>query len=124
MYSIIGASLFGIIIIMTMLVTLGYPLGEYTMGGRYKVLPPVLRAAAGASVVIQSLAVVVILQAGGFITTIIPKELAEGLCYLCAIYLSINVLLNIFAKSKKERFIMTPLSLIAAFCFWICAVNS
>ena len=39
-----------------------------------------------------------------------------------AIYLSLNTLMNICSKSKKERFIMTPLSLIAAICFWITAL--
>ncbi len=39
MSSILGATLFGIIAIMTLLVTLGMPFGEYTMGRESKILP-------------------------------------------------------------------------------------
>ena len=35
-----------------------------------------------------------------------------------SIYLSLNTLMNVFSKSKKERYIMTPLSLLCAVCFW------
>ena len=35
MFSILGAVLFGIIAIMTVLVACGLPLGEFTMGGQH-----------------------------------------------------------------------------------------
>ncbi len=39
MFSILGAVLFGVIATMTVLVACGLPLGEFTMGGQYKILP-------------------------------------------------------------------------------------
>ena len=53
MLSILGAVLFGIIAIMTVLVACGLPLGEFTMGGQHKILPKKLRVAAVISVAIQ-----------------------------------------------------------------------
>lgn len=38
-FSIVGAMIFGLIALLTLLVTLGLPLGEFTMGGKHKVLP-------------------------------------------------------------------------------------
>ncbi len=34
-----------------------------------------------------------------------------------AVYLSLNVVVNFISKSKKEKYIMTPLSLLTAICF-------
>ena len=55
MFSILGAVLFGVIAIMTVLVACGLPLGEYTMGGQHKILPKKFRLAAVVSVAIQIL---------------------------------------------------------------------
>ena len=67
MFSILGAVLFGVIAIMTVLVACGLPLGEFTMGGQHKILPKKFRIMAAISVAIQIFAMIIILQAGGFI---------------------------------------------------------
>jgi len=36
-----------------------------------------------------------------------------------AVYLSLNTIMNFVSKSKKEKYIMTPLSFVTAICFWI-----
>ena len=66
-----GASIFSIVIVLSFLIICGWPLGELTMGGQYKVFPKRLR---------------------------------------------------INSKSKKEKYVMTPLSAISAVCFWIIAL--
>ncbi len=43
MVAIIGACLFSIVIILSILLICGLPLGELTMGGQYKVIPEKLR---------------------------------------------------------------------------------
>ena len=122
MSAIIGAVLFGVIAILTLLVTFGLPLGEYTMGGKHKVLPPQMRIASGLSFFIQLLAIVTILQTGGILTLSIPFHIARGICFFFAAYLTLNVFMNGLSNSKKEKLVMTPLSIIAAICFWITAL--
>ena len=56
MLSILGAVLFGIIAIMTVLVACGLPLGEFTMGGQHKILPKKFRVMAAAYVLDFSIA--------------------------------------------------------------------
>lgn len=51
--SIIGTVLLLIVAVMEVLLIFGLPLGEFTMGGRYKVLPPMFRVFAASSVVLQ-----------------------------------------------------------------------
>ncbi|QHU93965.1 hypothetical protein GWK78_02945 [Candidatus Saccharibacteria bacterium oral taxon 488] len=122
MFSILGAVLFGIIATMTVLVACGLPLGEFTMGGQHKILPKKLRVAAVISVVIQIFAMIIILQAGGFISLWLSFTVTKYICFFFAAYLSLNTIMNIISKSKKEKYVMTPISLIAGICFWITAL--
>ena len=121
MFSILGAVIFGVIATMTVLVACGLPLGEFTMGGQHKVLPKNLRVAAVISVAIQFFAMIIILQAGGFIPLWFSFKVTKYICFFFAAYLSLNTIMNMISKSRKERFVMTPLSLIAGICFWITA---
>ncbi len=121
MYAVIGALLFFMISILTLLVAFGLPLGEFTMGGQNKILPSKMRVAAGISFFIQLFAMVVVLQAGGFIPLWFSPKATKYICLFFAIYLLLNTLLNISSKSKKEKYVMTPLSFIAAICFWMSA---
>ena len=121
MFSILGPVIFGVIATMTILVACGLPLGEYTMGGQHKVLPKNLRVAAVISVAIQIFAMIIILQAGDFISLWFSFKVTKYICFFFAAYLSLNTIVNMISKSRKERFVMTPLSLIAGICFWITA---
>jgi len=33
----------------------------------------------------------------------------------------LNTIMNMISKSRKEKYVMTPLSFIAGICFWITA---
>ena len=119
MFSILGAVLFGVIVIMTVLVADGLPLGEFTMGGQHKILPKKFRVVAVISAAIQVFAMIIILQAGGFISLWLSFKLTKYICFFFAVYLSLNTIMNMISKSRKEKYVMTPLSLIAGICFWI-----
>ena len=121
MFSILGAVLFGVIAIMTVLVACGLPLGEYTMGGQHKILPKKFRVAAVISVAIQIFAMIIILQAGGLLPLWLSFKVTKYICFFFATYLSLNTIMNMISKSKKEKYVMTPISLIAGICFWITA---
>ena len=121
MFSILGAVLFGVIAIMTVLVACGFPLGEFTMGGQHKILPKKFRVMAVISVAIQIFAMIIILQAGGFISLWLSFKVTKYICFFFAAYLSLNTIMNMISKSRKEKYIMTPLSLIAGICSWITA---
>ena len=106
---------------MTVLVACGLPLGEFTMGGQHKILPKKLRVVAVISVAIQIFAMIIILQAGGFISLWLSFKVTKYICFFFAAYLSLNTIMNMISKSGKEKYVMTPLSLIAGICFWITA---
>lgn len=117
--SLIGACAFSVVIILSFLIILGLPLGELTMGGRYKVFPKKLRIVLVSQLLLQVFFVIVILQMGGYLPLWFSHRTTRIILIVMAVYLSLNVLMNLASKSRKERLIMTPLSLIAAVCFWI-----
>lgn len=119
MAAIIGASVFSIVIILSFLIICGLPLGELTMGGQYKVFPKKLRMVLIAQLVLQIFFVIIILQVGEFIPLWFSLNTTKIICIVMAIYLSLNTFMNFVSKSKKEKYIMTPLSAISAICFWI-----
>ena len=121
MPSILGVAVFGVIATMTVLVACGLPLGEFTMGGQHKILPKKFRVAAVISVAIQIFAMIIILQAGGFISLWFSFKVTKNICFFFAAYLSLNTVMNMISKSRKEKYVMTPLSLIAGICFGVTA---
>ena len=119
MIQVLGAFLFGIVLVLTVLIALGFPLGEFSMGGKYKIMPPKLRGLCWISAVIQLLAIVIILQAGDIMPLWFSIKTTQIICLCFSIYLSLNSIMNFFSTSKKEKYFATPLSILAAICFWI-----
>ena len=123
MFAIIGACLFSVVIILSLLIICGLPLGELTMGGQYKVFPKKLRFVLVIQLVLQVFFVIIILQNGGFIPLWFSPKATKIICIVMAVYLTLNALMDFVSKSKKEKYIMTPLALASAVCFWITALK-
>lgn len=123
MISIIGAGAFSIVIILSILIICGLPLGELTMGGQYKVFPPKLRIVLVTQLILQVFFVLIILQRGEIIPLLFSYNVTKIIGIVMAIYLSVNTVMNLISKSKKEKYIMTPLSFVTAICFWITALK-
>ena len=119
MVAIIGAGVFSIVIVLSFLIVCGFPLGELTMGGQYKVFPKKLRIILVMQLILQIFFVVIVLQMGGLIPFLFSENATKIICIIMAVYLSFNTIMNFISKSKKEKYIMTPLSAISAVCFWI-----
>ncbi|MBY0155669.1 hypothetical protein AADC60_15685 [Cytobacillus pseudoceanisediminis] len=107
--SIIVAIMFISISFFQVLLSLGYPLGEYAMGGYYKVLPKKLRIVSVINAIILLFMGFVFLQhtdvLSGF--DFLPTNI---LVWVFTIFLGFNTIANLISRSEKERLIMTPLS--------------
>ncbi|MBR4826020.1 MAG: hypothetical protein IKZ86_14585 [Spirochaetaceae bacterium] len=123
MFAIIGACLFSVVIVLSILIICGLPLGELTMGGQYKVFPPKLRFVLAVQLALQIFFVIIILQKGGIMPLWFSIKATKIISIVMAVYLSLNALMDFFSKSKKEKYIMTPLALACAVCFWITALQ-
>lgn len=123
MIAIIGAGAFSVVIVLSLLIICGLPLGEFTMGGQYKVFPKKLRMVLVSQLILQIFFVIVILQMGGYIPLWFSVGVTRIIGIVMAVYLSLNTIMNFISKSKKEKYVMTPLSFVAAICFWITALK-
>ena len=113
------AVIFLSIAIFQVLLSLGYPLGEYAMGGLYKVLPNKLRIiSAFNAMLLIFMGFVFLHHANVFdVFRFLPTDI---LVWVITIFLGINSLANLVSRSKKERFVMTPLSSVAfVLCLYI-----
>ncbi|MQR94296.1 hypothetical protein [Fictibacillus phosphorivorans] len=110
--SIIVAIMFVSISVFQVLLSLGYPLGEFAMGGFYKVLPKKLRIMSMINAIILLFMSVVFLKHTdvlyGF--DFLPTN---TLVWIITIFLGINTITNLLSQSKKEKRMMTPFSSIA-----------
>ncbi|MCK0472478.1 hypothetical protein [Halalkalibacter sp. APA_J-10(15)] len=114
--SVIVAILFVSVAVFQVILSLGYPFGEFAMGGYYKVLPKKFRIVSAFNAVILLFMGLVFLQHTNvlnwsyFLSTNI-------LVWVITIFLGVNTIANLISQSKKERLIMTPLS---GFTFILC----
>jgi len=70
---------------------------------------------------VQLFAIIIVLQAGSYISLWLSRQATKYICIFFAAYLSLNTVMNFMSHSKKEKYVMTPLSLLTAACFWITA---
>ncbi len=120
--SVIGAALLLIVAVMEVLLIIGLPLGEFTMGGRYKVLPPLFRVFAASSIFLQLFGAAMILQGGGILKCWFSEKTTMIICLVFAGFFAINTFMNLISQSKKEKYVMTPLAAIEAICFALTAL--
>lgn len=119
----IGAVLLGVVIIMSVLLICGLPLGEFSMGGRFgKVWPPKVRVIAISQLLTQCFALYIILAGGAILPYFINLTVTRVICYVFAAFFLGNTIMNAISPSKKEKFVMTPMSLAAFVCFLITAI--
>lgn len=72
--------------------------------------------------ILQVFFVLIILQMGEIIPLLFSYNVTKIIGIVMAIYLSVNTVMNLISKSKKEKYI-TPLSFVTAICFWITALK-
>lgn len=119
--SITGAVLLLAVAVMEILLIFGLPLGEFTMGGRYKVLPPMFRMFAASSVILQLFGAAMILQGGGLMNMWFAGKVIKIICFVFAGFFAVNTVMNIISPSKKEKYVMTPLAAVETCCFAVTA---
>ena len=122
MTAIIGAVLLMIVVVMSIALILGAPLGAFTLGGRFKVFPPKLRLVLATQMLMQLFFAAILLQLGGHMVPWFSHQVTKVIGIVLAAYLTLNSFANLASKSKQEKYVMTPLSVVTAICYWINAL--
>lgn len=113
----VGAFILLAVIILSILLICGFPLGELTMGGKYKIWPKELRMIAIGQLLLQLFALYILLSAGAVIPLLFTRKMTKIICFVFAVFFVSNTFMNFVSKCKKEKCIMTPMSAIEAICF-------
>lgn len=121
--AVTGAILLFIAAVFEVLLIAGLPLGEFTMGGRYKVLPPMMRVAGAFSLLTQVFAGLILIQSAGLMNMWFSISVTRIICYVFGGFFVVNTVMNFFSTSKKEKYTMTPLALVEAVIFFITAIS-
>ena len=123
MHIYIGALLLAVVIILSILLLCGLPLGELTMGGRYKVWPRKLRPVAASQLAVQVFALYILLAASGTLPCFISENVTKIICFVFTAFFLGNTVMNFFSTSKKEKYIMTPMSAVSSICFLLAGLG-
>ena len=123
MHIYIGALQLAAVIILSILLLCGLPLGELTMGGRYKVWPRKLRPVAASQLAVQVFALYILLSSSGTVPYFIGKKVTRIICFVFTVFFLGNTVMNFFSTSKKEKYIMTPMSAASSICFLLAGLG-
>lgn len=93
----------------------GAPFGEAAYGGTHHgQLPASLRVSSGISIVVYTLALLVILQRSGLSHLRLPHSLDRMGSWVLAVALSIGAMMNFISASPWERYLLGPFTLLLA----------
>lgn len=101
----------------------GAPLGRYAWGGSHTVLPTKLRIGSVISVILYFFFVLIILSSAEILDTPISKETLNVGIWVLTVYFLIGVFMNAISRSKRERAIMTPVTLVLTLLCLFIALN-
>ena len=121
--SIIAAGLLILVILFQVLLVLGMPFGAAAWGGEHRILPAYLRFASAMSIILLALVVLIILAGTGMVTLAWRPFVVRIGTWISFCILVLSTLGNLASKSRIERMVMTPVSLICSACVLIVAVS-
>jgi hypothetical protein len=110
------------LIVFQLLLALGKSYGKMAYGGRQEdVLPNKYRILSALAIIIFLIASVFVLVKIEIIKEFPFPEIADIGIWIFAAFMALNTLANATSKSKSEKQIMTPLSLVTCLCLFIIA---
>lgn len=111
--------------VFQILLALGRPLGRFAWGGKYpEALPTQFRVASFIAVFLYAFFAFVLLNQAGVIEVVASEGWTKIALWAVTIYLFIGMLMNAISRSKSERMVMTPLTLVLAGLFLYVALNT
>jgi hypothetical protein len=100
----------------------GRPWGRMAWGGQHAVLPSRLRIGSTVSIVIYLFVAATVLSAA-VLVELLPDGFADVAVWLFTGYFLLGVLMNGISRSRPERLVMVPVSLVLAACCLVVALG-
>ena len=103
---------FVVLMCFQFLLALGLPLGKAAWGGKYDRLPIGYRIGSFAAITILLFASISVLELTGLVSVFHNPGLVKNSVWIFTGFFALNTLGNLASKSKWEKRIMTPISLV------------
>ena len=100
----------------------GAPLGRFAWGGAHRVLPARLRVGSAVSIFIYALIDVIAWDRVGAID-VFPEPFSEVAMWVIFGYFVLGILMNAISRSKPERYLMVPVSIVLAVLSFLIAMG-
>lgn len=108
--------------VMQVLFIGGLPIGEYAWGGQHRTATPRLRRAAVVAIVLYALFAALLLSRAGILpggdTTVVAAP-----TWVLFAYCAASIVLNAVSRSRRERIVQTPVSILLALSVLIIAIS-
>ncbi len=106
-----------IMLLLQLSLSLGAPFGEYALGGKHKVLPRKMRLVSSMFAFVYVFFILAFLQKGNVLHIGMNSTFVNVLLIVNALFLAQAIVGNAFiTKSRKERLVMTPISIFEFVC--------
>ena len=121
--AIVTCVLLGFLALFQIALALGAQLGEFAWGGKSKVLPTRLRIGSIVSILIYALIAIILLERAGLTHILGNSAVVQVGAWVVFAYFVLGILMNAISRSKKERYAMTPLTVILAALSLVVAIG-
>lgn len=101
----------------------GAPLGEFAWGGADRVLPARKRIGSAVAIVLYALFAWLFLMRAGLLPLVWSELVVVVGCWVIVAYLALGAAMNAVSRSPKERFTMTPVTLVLLACAIVVAIG-
>lgn len=119
---LVFCAVLGLLAVFQLLLVAGLPLGRFAWGGQNAVLPGRLRVGSAVSVLVYAVFAGVALERAGLIA-VMPEFVGVVAMWVVAAYLLLSVLPNLASKSRQERRVMVPVSVVLAGLAFVIALG-
>jgi len=120
--AIIATTVLVCLSVFQLALALGAPLGRYAWGGAHTVLPRNLRISSVMSILLYTVFASFILSSAGLIEIIDNQSVVTVGMWVCTAYFMVGIFMNAISRSVRERLVMTPVCVVLAATFLICAL--
>jgi hypothetical protein len=111
--ALVGVGVLAGLAVLQVCLIAGAPLGRFAWGGQNNVLPSRLRIGSGVAIVLYAVFALPILQAAGAVA-VLPGGAVGVAIWVLAGYFTLGIVMNAASRSRSERVVMTPLTLVLA----------
>ncbi|HEX5728109.1 hypothetical protein [Microbacterium sp.] len=108
--------------IFQLALALGAPIGRFAWGGQHRVLPTRLRVGSVVAILIYALIALIAWDRVGAID-VFPERFSVVAMWVVFAYFALGILLNAISRSRPERYVMVPVTVVLAVLSFFLAIS-